>query len=378
VSWARTSNRASLAGLAAACVVLLGSATPLLPLPLPSLGIWQQVDRRCGHYAREKLAPYPWPIKPFNEQHPVRGDFGDPRTVLAAGDAGLFSFHNGVDISAWTGNRVYPVVSGTVVQARGDLVVIHTVDARRFQYIHVRPFVHKGEHVVASKTILGTVRARWDHVHLSELRGPCSVNPLMAGHLTPYVDQTTPTVRAILFQTPLRTAISPRALTGKIRILADAYDTPALPSPYPWLSLPVAPVRITWSLATLGGRHLIRDTAVDFRYSEPFRFQFCSVYAPGTEQNFAAVLGTFHWGKPGRYLFDLTPNLLNTAFLPDGRYRVTVKAEDTAGNWGSRSTIVEIDQGPARPLQLAPDKRCAGAPVPTLAARSGYYGKARN
>src|SRR5207237_1482099 len=62
---------------------------------------------------------YPWPIKPFNKQHPIRGFFGDPRTVfengvLAGGFDGLgfFSFHQGIDISAPDGTPIYPVVSG--------------------------------------------------------------------------------------------------------------------------------------------------------------------------------------------------------------------------------------------------------------------------
>jgi len=378
VSWARIGNRARLAGLSLACVVLLGPAMPLLPQPQSTLDVWQQLVERCRHYARERLAPYPWPLKPFHEQHPVRGNFGDPRTVLTGGEEGLFSFHSGVDISAWPGNRVYPVVSGTVARVTGDLVAVRTFDARRFQYIHLAPLVHVGEPVVASQTILGTIRPRWNHVHLSEIRGSCAVNPLMSGHLTPYVDRTKPTVRAILFQTAMGTPISPHALSGKIRIVANAYDTPAMPSPYPWGSLPVSPVRVTWSLATLSGRDILRNTGADFRYSVPFRFQFCSVYAPGTEQNFAAVVGKFRWGKAGRYLFDLTPGMLNTAFLPDGRYRVTVTAEDTAGNDGTRSTIVEVDQSGARAMPIALDTRCAGAPVPTMAARLGSYGSPRS
>ena len=50
---------------------------------------------------------YPWPFKPFNKQHPIRGFFGDPRTVFENGvlsggfdGPGFFSFHQGVDIAA--------------------------------------------------------------------------------------------------------------------------------------------------------------------------------------------------------------------------------------------------------------------------------------
>ncbi|HEY4346844.1 MAG TPA: hypothetical protein VGM80_04585 [Gaiellaceae bacterium] len=377
--WARIGNRAGLAGLAVLCVLALGSAMPLLPpKPVPTLDVWQQVVARCRHYARERMTEYPWPVKPFDEQHPVRGNFGDPRTVFTAAETGTFSFHSGVDISAWPGNPVYPVVSGTVVRATGDVIAVSTVDARRFQYVHLKPLVHVGETVIASKTVLGRVRARWNHVHLTEIRDNCTMNPLMKGHLTPYADTTKPTVRAILFQTPARTPISSNALTGKIRIVADAYDTPALPSPYPWNSLPVAPVHVTWALSTLKGRYLVRQTAADFRYSEPFRFQFCSVYAQSTEQNFAAVQGTYEYGKAGHYLFDLTPNLLNTAYLPNGRYRVTVTALDTAGNRGTQSVVVDVSQRPGTQLRIPPDTRCASEPAPTMAQRSGIYATRRS
>src|SRR5438034_8776441 len=54
---------------------------------------------------------YGWPVRPFDRQHPVRGSFGDPRTVFTAPPttagvlrgAGQFSFHEGVDISAPNG-----------------------------------------------------------------------------------------------------------------------------------------------------------------------------------------------------------------------------------------------------------------------------------
>src|SRR3954463_13340516 len=51
---------------------------------------------------------YHWPVKPFDCQHPIRGAFGDPRTmaidqrfgVTAPGDSGSYAFHTGVDIVA--------------------------------------------------------------------------------------------------------------------------------------------------------------------------------------------------------------------------------------------------------------------------------------
>jgi len=350
-----------LAALGVLCIGILAAAgsTALRPAPI-SETIWQQLDLRCEKLALKVQSPYPWPLAPFHVQHPVRGYFGDPRTVIESGDGGAYSFHNGIDIAAWTGNHVYPVVSGFVVKAGRGRVVVQTNDDREFQYIHVVPWVQAGEEVTASRTVLGTVRHGWNHVHLSEIRENCAVNPLMPGHIEPYRDATKAVVRAILFQDPAGRAMPADDLRGRVRVLADAYDAPPLPSPFPWGTLPVSPARISWALSTVAGRVLIDKTSADFRFGEPFRHQFCTVYAPGTEQNFAAVAGTFHWGKPGRYLFDLTPSLFGTGRLGPGRYRLTVSASDTAGNTGSRSTLIRVRAG-AAPFELVRrDARCAG------------------
>jgi hypothetical protein len=272
------------------CVVALASAT-VPPPARPVLTVWQQVQRQCRHLARERLAPYPWPLAPLHRQHPVRGDFGDPRT--------------------------------------------------------------------ASRTLLGTVRPRWNHVHLAEFRSNCAVNPLARGHLTPYRDTTKPTVAGILVASLSWDIVRPDAVRGRVRILADAFDTPALPSAYPWGELPVAPAHVAWRLTTLGGELVAHNTAADFRYGEPPRRELCSVYAPGTRQNFAAVAGRFHWGQGGRYLFDLTPRTLDTSRLPPGAYRITVTASDTAGNVGTASRVLTIQRAPASGPTVT-DTRCAG------------------
>ncbi len=367
-SASRNLTRLGLVGLFCIAVLAAAGSTRLKPAPI-SESIWEQLARRCEKLALKAQQPYPWPIKPFHVQHAVRGYFGDPRTVIDSGDGGAYSFHNGIDISAWTGNHVYPVISGTVVKSGDGRVVVRTNDDREFQYIHVDPRVEVGAQVIASRTILGTVLRRWNHVHLTEIRENCAVNPLMPGHLEPYRDTTRPVVRQILFQDPARRPEAADDLSGRVRILADAYDTPPIPSPFPWNRLPVSPAQVTWTLSTIGGRVLIDKPAADFRFGEPFRSQFCSVYAPGTEQNFAAVAGTFHWGKAGRYLFILTPAaLLNTARFPPGRYRVTVVAADTAGNTGSRSALIRIRPGHAPPVPVSPDTRCTAPPAKAVSS----------
>jgi len=343
------------AAMGVLCVIVLASAA-VPPKAQPQLTVWQQVQRQCRHLARERLDPYPWPLAPFHRQHPVRGNFGDPRTVLSGPGEGAFSFHNGVDISAWPGNHVYPVVSGRVVRVTGDLVAVATHDHRRFQYVHIAPRVSVGDEVVAQQTLLGTVRPRWNHVHLAEFRSNCAVNQLARSHLTPYRDATRPTVRAIFVVSPSWRELPASAVGGRVRILADAFDTPALPSPRPWAELPVAPAHVAWRLETAAGEVVAHNTAADFRYGEPPRKDFCSVYAPGTRQNFAAVDGRFHWGEPGRYLFDLTPKTIDTSRLPPGRYRITVVASDTAGNVGTLIRTVILRRGGTAPAVA--DTRC--------------------
>ena len=48
---------------------------------------------------------YQWPLKPFNQPHPVRGYFNDPRI----GEGGGLGFHFGVDIHAADFTPVFSV-----------------------------------------------------------------------------------------------------------------------------------------------------------------------------------------------------------------------------------------------------------------------------
>ena len=75
---------------------------------------------------------YGWPLKPFHKAHPIRGNFGDPRTVFSdpfepSGVLGgcACSFHNGLDISGVPGQAVYPVVSGVAYVPDLSAVTVH-------------------------------------------------------------------------------------------------------------------------------------------------------------------------------------------------------------------------------------------------------------
>ena len=98
---------------------------------------------------------YPWPLKPFNRQHPIRANFGDPRTrffntMLTNGleGPGMFQFHNGIDIAAPGDTPVYPVATGTARLIDGAAVSVRS-KGRTFQYFHISPTILNGDHVVA-------------------------------------------------------------------------------------------------------------------------------------------------------------------------------------------------------------------------------------
>src|SRR5437764_171714 len=108
---------------------------------------------------------YGYPVKPFDREHLVRANFGDPRVqfhgppttdTLMHGN-GTFSFHQGVDISAPGGPAVYPVVDGTVTFVSSDWIRVTSGDGRAFEYWHIRPLVRNGQHVTARHTLLGHV-----------------------------------------------------------------------------------------------------------------------------------------------------------------------------------------------------------------------------
>jgi len=290
---------------------------------------------------------YPWPVEPFHEQHPIRGYFGDPRTVFREStDAqlGAFSFHNGVDIVAAVDTPVYPVVDGVVTQVRVNEAVVSSSGGRHiFQYWHIAPVVSVGQSVEAEHTVLGYVTAPERHVHLTEIVDGRVVNPLQPGHLTPYLDSTPPLVDSLYLRGEGGKELRPDAVTGTVVFVARALDTPAMPVPEPWTDLPVSPARVGFELTTLAGREVLpEETVANFASTEPPNRKFFDVYAVGTFQNDPAVGKHFYRGAAGDYLYELTPDGLDTDALLPGPYVVRVFAEDTCGNTGTLDEVIDV------------------------------------
>ena len=316
---------------------------------------------------------YHWPIKPFDVQHPIRGFFGDPRTVSDGeselGDStpvtpGSYTFHNGIDIAAATGTAVYPVVSGRAHIGYGDEVIVVTRDGRTFQYFHIRPAIVEGQHVVVDRTVLGHVLPGWLHVHLTEIDGFRVHNPLDPGHLEPYRDTTIPVVHWIAATGPNGILLENGALHGLVRFTADATDAPPLAVPGQWFGFPVTPALVRWRLSRPTGKAVVRwRTSVDFRRTEPPNRQFWRVYAAGTYQNFPVFGHHYFQGQAGRYLFELARRPLDTRRLANGAYVLSVRASDICGNSSSLSVPVRVENG-------QPVLRSAAA-IPAIERRSG-------
>jgi len=279
---------------------------------------------------------YPWPVKPFDVQHPIRGGFGDPRTLSdvafgadRVGSAGDYSFHNGVDISAAAGTKVYPVVSGRATVVNGDEVRV-LAGHRVFQYRHVRPAFRSPRRVVAGVTVLGVVKYPANHVHLTELDGGRLVDPVL--HLRPYVDHTAPEIRSIEVSGVAGGWASADDLRRRVVVTAQIVDEQPVRALGHWGGLPLTPAYVGAAIVDGSGKVVWRRTVADFRFSEPPQRDFWAVYARGTFQNFPVFGKRYYWGQPGNYVFRVTRAPLDAHRFADGSYTLYVTAEDLCGN----------------------------------------------
>jgi len=291
---------------------------------------------------------YSWPLKPFNRQHPVGGNFGDPRMtfLLTLGQNGLegpgaFGFHNGIDIHAKPGTPVYPIASGRAHLLSGTAVAVRTPGRPTFQYFHLKLAVHNGQSVRRHKTILGYITVWAKHVHLSEIAHGRALNPLERGRIAPYVDTTRPRVSSVVFRDMHGHELSSLGAHGRIDVFADAFDLPE-PLPAFTLRLPVSPAEVSWTLRRAGGRVVRQGTPADFRGFSPPNSVFWRVYGRGTYPNGPVFGGRLYKKMPGRYLFRLTPHGLDTRRLRDGVYVLRVTAKDVRGNRGRLSQRLDI------------------------------------
>jgi hypothetical protein len=276
-------------------------------------------------------ATYGWPLKPFDKQHAVRSFFDDPR----AEGMGASSFHFGIDISGRDGTPVYAVAPGIVRLQPDAVALVADTGDRTFSYWHVDPIVADEARVAAGDQI-ATIKAGFGHVHFTEIHTGRYVNPLRPGGIAPYVDSTSPTVVALFAAVGTRKEPLD-ALSGKVDLLVDTYDTPPPPLPAPpWNLTRVSPAYIRWRLVPEGQASARWRTALDFRSFLVPKETFASIYAPWTTLNRPA--------QPARLVYYLAHGW-DTTRVPDGRYRLQVAVFDSQGNSARAGLWVTIANG---------------------------------
>ncbi len=230
-----------------------------------------------------------------------------------------------------------------------------------------------GEVVIPGQHIGWTWEGGW-HVHLSEFvittGASIVVNPLRpGGKLHPFVDRAAPQIREIRFYAPATPSWTRRPKTSVARLpqegerlnrnrlsgLVDVRACVSDPQSFigwfrelPWLAAPHHPFRLAVTIRDVRTGRAVRRREV-FRAEQMLGLPAGRHFAPGTEQNLPANgCMRFHSSVrcDGIYWFRLFPlRFWDTTRLPDGRYRVVVRAWDVAGNLGSAEAEVTIANG---------------------------------
>jgi hypothetical protein len=269
-----------------------------------------------------------WPLKPFHRQHALRAGLNERRDG---------SLHEGLDIQAYDGQRVYAIQPGYA-----HILVPSGPEARvrigNFIYWHVAIAVKEGQYVKPYSTLVGRVnRHRFGHLHLSEVTALGSwLNPLRPGGrvLSPWKDTDPPVIATPRIQPDghvLVRAFDPQSFTTK-----TTYDTPVL-----------APAGLGYQLFNSAGTRLgpvhwaVRSNRVLPGNDAPLLF------APDAKQPGFSCFATKVVCKPDWDYVLAGGNApgLGAYLLPPGRYRLVVYAWDYAGNATARDQWYTV--GPA-------------------------------
>jgi len=388
---------AAVYALARRAAQLLGATAPLAVLvlaagcgahrgPAAEVGATGDVPGALpsGFHFRYRDSYRGWPLRSLHRQHPIRSSFLDPRGEMEIGRGG---YHFGIDISVddarpdlraprGLSHRVYAVESGEASDVLGA-PRHRRCDARRvsiahFDYWHVSPTVAPGQHVEAGQPIGWSCRGEW-HVHLAEwtrVNGArIWVNPLHRnGKLAPYVDSAPPVVASLRFfgpkdvrrapfgqdQPEVMKPVSPVRLHGLVELRAEIGDPQShwgFVARHPHWETLLHPYRVSVSIRSRRTRHVVLSR-VSFQSDQLPRTPYLVHYAPETTESLPipqcrtapslmSCSGSY-WFRP---FSRFRRELWDTRSVRDGAYVVTVRAWDVAGNEGSSSARVVVDNG---------------------------------
>ena len=332
------------------------------------------------HFAAEAFARTPllWPVSPMEGPHEIAGTIGEAR-----GGAGAERFHAGIDVRVNEGVPVRAVRDGVVSSpvSTGDFGTLNEwLRVGPVAYVHVRAGRMRDDDIVASGFVssydaegrLARVRVRrgtriaagatiasanpFNHVHLNVGWPGEEINPLTL-RLPHFRDTVAPTIAAggIHLYTeewqPLpRRGKRPVAVTGRVRIVVDAWDQVDGNRPGRRLGLYSLGYEVLRAGKPLGaGVATRRDTLVfDRLAAQPEAARI--VYAPGSGI-------PFYGGRRTRFLYVVTSTFRNgiaadglwdTSGLPPGHYTIRVHARDISGNEAAanRDLPVSVGSGP--------------------------------
>jgi hypothetical protein len=269
----------------------------------------------CATGCRPAGALTGWPLKPFHEAHPLRSGLNEWRPA---------NMHIGIDIQALDGTPVYAIQSG-----QASIAGVGTVDIRvrvgSYEYWHVQPLVHAGQHVRAHRTVIGRIIRGAGHLHLSELRGGY-VNPLRPGGrvLTPYRDTEEPVIGA--------------ATRYGGEVFVEAFDPQSLRETIKYRTPVLAPAAVAWRARDARGRAV---TSLRFSYRGAHHYSSSAksvVYGPGTTppNHVGAIAGG--WACFWAFKVCVPKWNYRLSGVPAGAASVSVYAWDWAGNVAMRTT----------------------------------------
>ena len=305
-------------------------ASPALRPPtradmLPSL--WAD-GLTCSVGCRPVGAIDGWPLKPFHRQHALRAGLNELRTG---------SLHEGLDIQARDGQRVYAIQPGyahILVPSGGEA----RVRIGNYIYWHVAIAVKEGEYVKPYSTLVGRVnRHRYGHLHLSEVTASGAfLNPLRPGGrvLSPWNDAVGPVIGR------------PRLLPDG-RVVVKAFDPQSFGVRTTYETPVLAPAGLAFRVFDARDRGFA-NLHWALRSNRVLPGQLArQLYAPDAKQPGFSCFATRVICKPNWDFVlagGLAPRLGGLGLSP-GRYRLSVYAWDYAGNVTARDVWFRIEPG---------------------------------
>ena len=290
---------------------------------------------------------YGWPIKPFGQAHPVRGQLNDPRMNGADFySSSSHSFHFGLDIAAPDGKAVYAVAPGWVRYLSSSAIAVREPnDVTTFSYWHIRPVAKRGKKVKLH-ALLGYIERGYGHVHFAEKRDNNYVNPLRRGGLTPYVDTTRPTVSSVSYYDTAYHDLTSATLSGTVKFTVSAFDIPQMVSTWPWAV--VTPSSLGWQVFDADGKTVLAgqwDLGTTLCPLDPL-----AVFAPGTLKN-SFVKNVIVAGVYDYWLGDSW----DTTRAQNGAYSLVVTAADIRGNQMAKTVDFTVANDPLAVAPAPPD-----------------------